>query len=704
MLSAPFLLLAALSANQPIVSPDQPAAPPAQAEAQQEPKKDERVAAKPPEQAAKPEAGTPGYHEEVVVTATRYQVDSYDTPTPISVVSEQDLSRRNPEKIVDALKLEPGIEVAGEGPFRGLPVIRGLSSNRVLILVDGQRLNNSRESTEFAGIQPGLVDLSQVERIEVLRGPASVLYGSDALGGVINIITRQPAFSAQGFTLGGSLGVSYGTETDNRNGRLDLTGASERYTFRIATSAADVGDYKSPKATVPNSGMKQESFSGGMRVLLTDRSFLRVDLQSVRGRDIGFPGYDPATSGVDISFPHFNRDKVSVAYDLSDWAGLHSVTLNAYYQGVVKESKRNLDFGPYFFSHNFTTSDIDTIGLNTQGQADLGIHRLTFGLDSYQDKLHDETVANSTFGASDEVAVPNSRQRGIGVYAQDLITVGKRLQLQLGVRGDNYTFVSFHDPHYTGQPFDVSDSALSGSLSARYQLTPSVALNAVIGRGFRAPNVQERSFFGLASTGDTWIEQNPNLSSETSLNYEAGFKVRYQRYSGGLTLYHNDVRELIGLVFTGTDPNTHLALARFENIDKATIRGAEFDLETYLSDSWTVFGNLAFSRGDNEVTNQPLDFIPPFKAVAGVRYQQPQWWSEFSLRAVDNQSRVPTLPEPGTPSPGFTVYDLRGGIDLSHGLSVQAAVENLTDKAYHEPFNRRLEPGRNFRMSLGYKF
>jgi outer membrane receptor protein involved in Fe transport len=71
---------------------------------------------------------------------------------------------------------------------------------------------------------------------------------------------------------------------------------------------------------------------------------------------------------------------------------------------------------------------------------------------------------------------------------------------------------------------------------------------------------------------------------------------------------------------------------------------------------------------------------------------------------VDNQSRVPTLPEPGTPSPGFTVYDLRGGIDLSHGLSVQAAVENLTDKAYHEPFNRRLEPGRNFRMSLGYKF
>jgi hemoglobin/transferrin/lactoferrin receptor protein len=701
MTFASWFLLAALAA-QPAVTTDQAAAPPAQADPQQQPAKDkEKKDAKPADQPA-PDA--PGYHDEVVVTATRYQVNTYDTPTPISVVSQEDLQRRNPEKIVDALKQEPGIEVAGEGPFRGLPVIRGLSSNRVLVLVDGQRLNNSRESTEFAGIQPGLVDLSQVDRIEVLRGPASVLYGSDALGGVINIITRQPSFSAQGFKLGGSAGLSYGTATFNKNGEFDITGAAERYTFRVAASAADVGDYKSPEGTVPNSGMQQANFTGGLRLLLTDRSFLRVDMQSVRARDIGFPGYDPATSGVDISFPHFDRDKFSVAYDLADWAGMHSITVNAYYQGVMKESKRNLDFGPYFFSHNFTTSDIDTIGVNAQGQADLGFNHLTFGVDSYQDKLHDTTVADSTFGASNEVAVPDSRQRGLGAYVQDLIKVNSRLQLQFGARGDNYTFVSFDDPYYTGEPFDVSDSAISGSVSARYQLTNSVSLDAVVGRGFRAPNIQERSFFGLASTGDTWIEQNPDLSSETSLNYEAGFKVRYARYSGGLTVYYNDVRDLIALVFHGTDPVTGLDLARFENVDKAVIQGAEFDLQAYLTNDWTAFGSLAYSKGDNKVLDQPLDFIPPLKAVVGVRYQRPAWWSEFSLRAVGSQDRVPTLPEPGTPSPGFTVYDLRGGVEIAHGLTAQLAVENLTDKAYHEPFNIRLEPGRNFRMSLGYTF
>jgi len=118
------------------------------------------------------ENGKKVFKDQLVVTAGRQEQESS-------------------EKMTDLFKDLPSVDVQGEGPFRGLPVIRGLSSNRVLILVDGQRLNNARESTLFAGIQPGLVDLSEVDRIEVLRGPASVLYGSDAMGGVINIITKN---------------------------------------------------------------------------------------------------------------------------------------------------------------------------------------------------------------------------------------------------------------------------------------------------------------------------------------------------------------------------------------------------------------------------------------------------------------------------------------------------------------------------------
>ena len=699
------LLLAALAAQAPANDAAQPAQAPPQAEVP--PQAGQTGSAKPdPEHPSgtAPDAQAPGFREEVVVTATRYEVDSFSTPTPISVISEADLARRNPEKIVDVLKQEAGIEVFGEGPFRGLPVIRGLSSNRVLILVDGQRLNNSRESTEFAGIQPGLVDLSQVERIEVLRGPASVLYGSDAIGGVINIITKKAAFSGQGFALGGAVNVGYGTAAEDKRGGFELSGAGERLTFRLSGSAADVGNYSSAKGEVPNSGMERRDLAAGMRLLLTDRSFLRADVQIVQTRDVGFPGYDPATSGVDISFPKFDREKLAVGYDISDWAGLSDLTLNAYYQAVAKESKRNLAFGPFFFLNNYTTSDIDSFGFNAQGRKSAGIHRLTFGLDAYQDRLHDETLAESPFGANTEVAVPDSRQRGIGLYLQDELKVTDRLQLSVGVRGDNYTFVSFDDSDYSGEPFDVDQSAFSGSLAARYQLTSSVSLNFLVGRGFRAPNIQERSFAGLASTGDTLILQNPDLSSETSLNVEAGFKVRYARYAGSLTLYQNRINNLIGLVFLGEDPVSHLELARFENIDEALLEGVEFELEAFLSDAWTAFGNVTYTRGTDQANDQPLSFVPPVKGVLGIRFQQPRWWSEASMRAVDNQDRVPTLPEPGTPSPGFTVFDLRAGVDISSAVGVIAAVENFTDKPYREPFNNRLEPGRNFRLSLSYKF
>ncbi len=180
------------------------------------------------------------------MTATRYELDSFQTPVPISVVSSQDLARQQPEKMVDVLKQLPGVDVSGEGPFRGLPVIRGMDSNRVLILVDGQRLNNARESTEFAGIQPGLVDLSMVDHIEVVRGPSSVLYGSDAIGGVINIITKQQAFHQDVFQLGGNVGYEYGDATRSNRGHAEVNGAGDRTTFHIGASAFEAKDYSSP--------------------------------------------------------------------------------------------------------------------------------------------------------------------------------------------------------------------------------------------------------------------------------------------------------------------------------------------------------------------------------------------------------------------------------------------------------------------------
>ena len=470
------------------------------------------------------EDGERVFRDRIVVTASRQEEASAETPAPITVIDRRMIEQTQPEKMADLFKEIPGVEIEGEGPFRGIPVIRGFSSNRVLILVDGQRLNNARESTTFAGIQPGLVNLAEVERIEVLRGPASVQYGSDAIGGVINIITRTPNLSSGEFTVQGDVGYEYGTAADAQRASAYVSGVGKGFAFDVGAAYQDADDYKAAEGahedsrytpytldddTVPNSGMEQTTFNGNLRFLTGDQGLFRVNAEVVRTDDVGFPGFDPATSGVDISFPNFDRDKLGLSWNSGPVWGLEDIALSGYYQQVDKESIRNIEV-PGFASFNTTRSLIDSYGFNAQSIANVGINRLTFGLDYYQDRVEDETFAQNcfSFGCLDpntDVAVPKSRQTGLGAYLQDKIEATERLTLHAGLRGDTFTFKSDDDPDYQGEPFDVSDSAVSGNVGVNYRITEAVDLTALVARGFRSPNLQERSFFGLASTGDTLI-------------------------------------------------------------------------------------------------------------------------------------------------------------------------------------------------------
>jgi len=663
------------------------------------------------------------FKDEVVVTADRQERKSSTTPAAVSVITAEEIKNRQPEKMADLFKELPSVDVKGDGPFRGLPVIRGLSSNRVLILVDGQRLNNSRESTLFAGIQPGLVDLSEVDRIEVLRGPASVLYGSDAMGGVINIITKKPDLGAREFTMHHNFGYEYGSAADSSQAHADIRGSGKGYGFNLSLGWETAGDYKAPKdaarspyfapyvlpdGTVPNSGMDQTSAQGGFRMVTGKTGLFRTNFEIVRTDDIGYPGFDPDTSGVDISFPRFDRDKISVGWDSGPQWGLSNLSLSAYFQHVVKESKRNIDPSPAFFFHSFTRSDIKTVGFNAQALEDLGAHHLTMGLDAYRDRLDDETENQYPWSSDTDVAVPKSHQDALGLYLQDEIRASQRLRFVAGIRWDTFTFKSEHDPDYQGEPFDVTDSDFSGNLGMMYSLTKSVELTALIGRGFRAPNIEERAFNGAVSEPGYWVVQNPDLSSEASINYEIGFKLRYDRYFGGINFFYNDISDLITFVELGTDPDTGLNLIAYDNIDDATIKGIEFELNTILSNHWNLISNYSYTWGDNETTGQPLDFIPPWKVVLGIRYENSRWWWELTGRYAGKQTRLPSDENiaNGNDAPvgDFTTVDMRAGYAFDKGLSLRGTLSNLFDEVFAEPYNLRPEAGRSLRVSIAYSF
>jgi hemoglobin/transferrin/lactoferrin receptor protein len=596
----------------------------------------------------------------------------------------------------------------------------------VLILVDGQRLNNARESTTFAGIQPGLVNLAEVERIEVLRGPASVQFGSDAIGGVINIITRRPDLGAATFTFSGEAAYEYGSAADSQNARLNVSGTGKGFSFHIggayqqaddyraadgASESERFGSYVSDDNKVFNSGMEQTSFDGSFRFLTGEQGVFRVNAEVVRTKDIGFPGFDPETSGIDFAFPNFDRDKIGMGWNSGPVWGLADISLDAYYQKVHKETQQNFAF-PTFERISLTTSEIDSIGFNAQGIADLSAHRLTFGLDFYRDEVDDEAFSQQCipgfmcFPPSTEVAVPKSKQTGLGAYIQDRIALSEAFALQVGIRGDTFDFVSDkNDPDYPEEPFDVSDSAVSGNVGVVWSVTDNINLNALVARGFRTPNLQERAFTGFVGF-DTIVVQNPDLDSESSLNYELGMKVRSDRYFGGLNFFYNDVKDLITYeFFDETDPETGLFIARLANVEKARIQGVEFNFETIFADWWTAFVTYAYTKGDNLTTDEPLSVIPPQKVLLGLRYQRARWWTEANGRFVDRQTRLPSNdPDFEEGVPGFSVYDLRGGYDFDFGLGFVASIENLTDKLYAETFNNRPEPGRSYRVTARYRF
>ena len=263
--------------------------------------------------------------ERIQAVATRTERATFDVPVPVDVLDGERIDRLQADNVVaDLFPLEAGLEVEGEGPFLGLPVLRGLSGNRVLVLVDGQRLNNSREAINFGGVQPGLVDVSNIASIEIVRGPASVLYGSDAIGGIVNIVTRKPELPAEGLSVSGSATTRYSTIDRQRTGAMALHFGTPYVGFAFRGSARDAGDYSSALGVVAHSGAETRSGAADLEWRPADDHALTLQWSTLRGEDIGVPGSGGVFTGF---YPRTDRTKLSLGYEARDLAAAtaHSI-------------------------------------------------------------------------------------------------------------------------------------------------------------------------------------------------------------------------------------------------------------------------------------------------------------------------------------------------------------------------------------------
>lgn len=735
--------------------------------------------------AATTDSQTPHDHtkqlKEVSVTATRTgMVDIDHAAATVSVITSDDLDANNARDAKEALKYEPGVEVrreayrpsgitgtSGRSGNEGIN-IRGLEGNQVLLLEDGIALPQSYAFGSGSAGRADYLDTNLYSRIEVLRGPTSVLYGSDGLTGAVNFVTTDPedllaihgkstyysiksgydstdsSFGSTGTAafggdrLQGMIIVSgrQGHETDNR-GNDDSLGADRSdpdpldYTNRSVLGKLV---YKiSPEHTIKLSVGELNNSSSSQGLSQLNGAYT-------------WSGYT-ATNYVTTN--KVTSDHAKLDYQYRDTANPWLQQLNAsmYFREASTHQGLQIDgeksSGATASRTRVNDYDDTIIGGNVVAGSAFATgmlkHQLSYGLDLSESSYRTASSAGSEW-SSDEgypEAFPKTTATSLGTFVQDDSRLGK-LGIIPGLRFDYFHMTPHPDSTYntitsssTEPTSSSSGHALSPRLALLYEISPALIPYAQYAHGFRAPSAyQVNSYYNPVGSYGYYYQQigNPNLKPETSNSIEAGLRGRINTWHGNLRYstaaftgrYHNfiDSEYVGGSMVSSSDPYT----IQYINYAKAQIRGFEAKMDWMLDTHIELKGGMAIIHGtetDTDGTRTGLDTVPPLTAVIGAKYTADAGWFLGSDVTYGGRKKNSDMSSSSYYSTGsFTVVDLHAGYRITPHVNVTAGINNLFDRKYwiwndvrgltESDGNAKIDaataPGRNFNIAMKVDF
>jgi hemoglobin/transferrin/lactoferrin receptor protein len=679
----------------------------------------------------------------VTVTATRTERSAFDTPMPVATVDSAKLAELLVNGVADAFKGIAGLDASGVGPNQRRPEIRGQRGQRILLLSDGLRLNNARRQSDF-GELPAIAGLSSLDRVEVVRGPASVLYGTDAIGGVVNLISADAPASQPSGEIHGAVRYRYGSVGASSTPDVMLATRAGKLGVRIDASARDASTYKAPSGKfgdinltsaerVNDSGVRDGSGRLALNYSLSGTSEIFARGEMYSARDAGFGFIDPSKLGA-------NQPTIQILYPDQDYTrytlGIRSKALSTPFANRVEVStyaQRNFRHlkqfilipagpGATITTNAFNYTDLSTFGARAELAKSFGSSTLTYGVDGFRDRSRNTDTSETVvvgFGptqtqSSNRPSVPNATFGSAGMFAQFEFQPVKRLTAVVGTRGQVVSAETKPTPNVTGPTFSGTDRTAVWSANALYRLRSDLNLVATVGRGFRSPNLVERFFNGPTPEGNAFQKASPKLAAETSINSDLGVRFRRDWFYGEGFVFRNTVSDAIRAVATG---NTVGGQPEFENrnVGKLRVDGLEM-----LGGTRIVSGldaNVSWTRllGKN-ISNpgSPIGDTYSSKIVGDASYSL---WSDrvsvgYNVRWQGEQKDVIVGSNPiGSVLPAFTVHSARASIGLNGrgSMKYRLAVvgENLGNKLYAEFPNAsffRPEPGRSFTVALTTAF
>ena len=640
----------------------------------------------------------------VQVSATAGATSALDSPQPVAVVGAEDLTKARPENLGEALADIAGVRNNSSGAAAGKPVIRGLTNNRVLVLDNGQRLEHNQWGDDhFSSVEP-----AASSRIEVIRGPASVLYGSDAIGGVINVIEPDlPDGIGRAAFVQGSASGGFASGNRQPDGALTVEGASSGFGYRASVTGRHAENTRTPTYTLWNSGYHNVGATGtlgwrGTWGSLTGRYTYRNDRLNLTDEDstaTGRAGTDDHRGHLDLAVP--------IGASRLEWGA-----------GYERNQRHEWDNA---------TATSEAFGMRqTSYTTDARLHHAPFGPFSGLVGFSGEYTTDANFGQ--EFLEPDSRAADAALYLFEQTDIG-RWNISFGTRYD-YRHLDVDANADLGNPAAKRHwSSVTGNVGVLYHVSEPMALVLNVGRGFRSPSTFDLFANGPHEATQTFERGNPNLNTEASLNTDVALRVQSASAAAEVGGFVNLIKNFIYTVPANqVDTASGLQIYDVTQGD-AVLRGLEAQLEYHATTYLHLQGAADYVYGQNTSTALPLPTMPPFRATYTARLEGRSLGSlsspYFSVGGETNAGQTRMDPAEATfyadafgglgyHSKAYTLVNLAAGFSLptSGGRSVQFdfQLRNALDQEWVDYLShlKTLAPnpgmGRNFtaRVTAGF--
>ncbi len=669
---------------------------------------------------------TPTQFDTVTVTATRTEQTLDQVPSTVSVQTERDIDQKNVKDIKDLVRYEPGVSVSGSGSRFGLSgfTIRGIGGNRVLTQVDGVSMPDAFSFGGFLSAQRDYVDPDTVKQVEIIRGPASSLYGSDAIGGAVSFLTKDAA--------------DYLDEGDDAYARLK-TGydGSDDSWLRSTTLAGRQGPVDALVHIGRRTGSAVDSYGGRGGIgaaredenpvdYTTDNLLTKFGWNYAEGQRLQLT-YERFADDTDTNVlsnysntAAIRTQKAEDSVDRERYSLNHSILLDSLlvdnlqtqlsYQDSQTRQRtyedRVVGVQPRYRTRDSHYEEKLWV-LNTKLDKTFTIgavqNAVTYGVDLKRLKNSDLREGGETVKATGVTTpilptsdFPDPTTTEYAAFLQDNITFG-RWAILPGVRYDRYEM----KPHATDEylnsqatdasPDNFKDHAISPKLGVTFQVNDELSAYGQYARGFRAPQAVE--IFGeFVNPGMYRTLANTNLKAETSDSWETGLRGKYRVGSFGVAAFYNRYDDFIEQISRASSvAGFPLGEFQYVNKDRVTIRGAEAKGELFLDElgltpkGWKAIGSLAYARGKDEGTGEPINSVDPLKGVFGIGYTDPgsKFGGDLSWTLVAAKDRVDETQTASQYEPsGYGLLDLNGWWQVTDEFSVNAGLFNLGDKEY----------------------